>query len=107
MSAWCLVFEGFMDFLSYLTYLKQHKNTEKLTKGVIVLNSTALRKQLIPQITEHRIKTLYCFLDNDASGTDTLDFFKEALTQQKMVDMSYLYQGHKDVNEWLVHQRQS
>ena len=97
----CLVFEGFMDFLSYLTYLKQHKNTQQLSKGVIVLNSTALRKQLIPQISENGIKTLYCFLDNDASGTDTLDFLKEALTEQKMVDMSYLYEGHKDVNEWL------
>ena len=96
----CLVFEGFMDFLSYLTYLKQHKNTQQLTKGVIVLNSTALRKQLIPLIAEQGIKTLYCFLDSDISGTDTHDFFREALTEQKMVDMRYLYEGYKDVNEW-------
>ncbi|MEZ5536404.1 MAG: toprim domain-containing protein [Thiolinea sp.] len=96
-----LIFEGFMDFLSYLTYLRQHKNIQQLNKTAVVLNSTALWKQVMDAIAEKQPETLYFFLDNDVPGRNTLKHFQDALTGQKMVDMGYLYEGYKDVNEWL------
>ena len=98
-----LVFEGFMDFLSYLTYLKQHKHITQLNKGVVVLNSTALRKQLLAEVAEKQPKTLYLFLDNDTAGNDTHDFYQQALQGQNLQDMRYLYSGYKDFNEWWCH----
>ena len=95
-----LIFEGFIDFLSYLTFLKHKKGIDKLQKGVIILNSTALKKQLIPLISEKHPKTLFCFFDNDDAGDYTLKYYQDALAGQKIVDMRYLYSGYKDVNEW-------
>lgn len=97
-----LVFEGFMDFLSYLTFIKQQKNSASLNKGVVVLNSTALKKQLIPLAQEKTCKTLYCFVDNDDAGQNVLEYFQDVLEGQKIVDMRYLYDRFKDVNQMIV-----
>jgi len=88
------VFEGFMDFLSMLTYF----NMEKLTDDVIVLNSLSLLPSTLPILKEHEEVKL--FLDRDDAG-------REAVTEIGRVhagakDYSGLYKGFKDANEWLV-----
>jgi hypothetical protein len=42
-----LVFEGFVDFLPYLTYLKTQKNITELKSSVVILNSASLKKHLL------------------------------------------------------------
>jgi len=96
-----IVFEGFIDYLSYLTYLQNEKSINEVKATVVVLNSTALKKNLTELVQQYQFSKAYFFLDNDISGTETLDYFTEALTDIKLVDMSHLYSGHKDFNEWL------
>ena len=96
-----IVFEGFIDYLSYLTYLQNEKGIKDVKATVVVLNSTALKKNLTELVSEYQFPKAYFFLDNDISGTKTLDYFTEALTDIELVDMSHLYSEHKDFNEWL------
>lgn len=97
-----VVFEGFIDFLSYLTYLKQHKKTTELNVSVAVMNSVAMKNQLIELIEQHDFKTIYCFLDNDDAGRITLDSLHLALPDKSIIDKSDLYAEHKDFNAWLI-----
>ena len=99
-----LVFEGFMDFLAYLTYLKQEKGITTLKASAVILNSTALRKQLLDLMAKYQFSKLYFFLDNDASGQDTLDYYQQTFEGLELVDMSDLYAGFKDVNDMLINQ---
>ena len=96
-----IVFEGFIDYLSYLTYLQNTKSIKEVKATVVVLNSTALKKNLTELVSEYQFPKAYFFLDNDISGTKTLDYFTEALTDIELVDMSHLYSEHKDFNEWI------
>lgn len=57
----CLVFEGFMDYLSYLTLNKQ----VKAPCDVLVLNSTANLSKAINFLQHHEVHT---YLDNDEGG---------------------------------------
>jgi hypothetical protein len=96
-----LVFEGFMDFLSYLTYLKTQKNITELKSSVVILNSVSLKKRLIEVVEKYQPSKLYFFLDNDDSGRDTQDFFELALPDTQIIDKSSLYKNFKDFNEML------
>ncbi len=97
-----VIFEGFMDFLSYLTYLKQHKNSTALNVSVAVMNSITMKNQLIEQIAQYNFNTVYCFLDNDEAGQITLEALQESLNNHKVIDKSALYHPHKDFNAWLI-----
>ncbi len=95
-----IVFEGFIDYLSYLTYLQNNKGITEIKATVVVLNSTALKKNLTELVQQDQFSKAYFFLDNDISGTETLNYFTEALNDMELVDMSHLYSEHKDFNEW-------
>lgn len=58
----CLVFEGFMDFLSYLTL----KRTPNLSHNIAVLNSVTNLSKAVPFIASH--EQVYAYLDNDEAG---------------------------------------
>ena len=88
------VFEGFMDFLTFraLTHMQPSPPSDYL-----VLNSTALFSRAIPLLQSY--PEVQLFLDHDKTGM--------ALTQQALslgrefVDHSGLYNGYKDVNDWM------
>ena len=88
----CLVFEGFMDFLSAVT-LGVTGNADCL-----VLNSVANVEKAAGLLDGYgRIE---CFLDRDEAGRRTL----AALTMrygERVTDRSSLYDGCKDLNEYL------
>lgn len=86
------VFEGFFDFLSYLAYYKFPVNPSK----AIVLNSTANRDK----ISLLGYKKVFCFLDNDQSGKETVKDFQKRRTL--VFDKSNIYKGYKDFNEFLI-----
>ncbi|CAC9546559.1 DNA primase, TraP-type [uncultured Gammaproteobacteria bacterium] len=96
-----LVFEGFMDFLSYLTYLKTQKNITELKSSIVILNSVSLKKHLLKAVEKYNFSKLYFFLDNDDSGRDAQDFFELALPNSQIIDKSSLYKDFKDFNEML------
>jgi len=95
------IFEGWMDFLSYMTLhdLKDFKN------AALILHSTALRKRAVKLIKENSIKRVNLFLDNDQAGLDAVKYFRRALSDIQIFDRSHLYKPAKDVNERLMGRR--
>ncbi|ETK05457.1 toprim-like protein, partial [Tannerella sp. oral taxon BU063 isolate Cell 5] len=89
----CL-FEGFMDFLSFLSM------KEKVGSHCLVMNSVANVGRCIRYLRERHITVLRAFLDNDDAGKRTLSAFIDAGFQVE--DMSVHYRGCKDLNEFYV-----
>lgn len=96
----CCLFEGFMDYLSFLT-LRQagHPDRPALDgQDCIVLNSVSnLSKALRPLGDYERI---HCFLDNDRAGLEALREIQREYGS-RVRDASYVYSGYKDLNDYL------
>lgn len=85
------VFEGFMDFLSALTYFKK----DEFEGDVIILNSTALKHSL----DSLNYDKIFLFLDNDETGIKTKTYIFEK--HKNCVDCSSYYANQKDFNQLL------
>jgi len=96
----CHLFEGFMDYLSFLT-LRQagHPDHPALDgQDYIVLNSVSnLSKALRPLGDYERI---HCFLDNDRAGLEALREIQREYGL-RVRDASHVYSGYKDLNDYL------
>jgi DNA primase len=91
------VFEGFMDYLSALTYYgKQEADTP-----VIVLNSVAMRDKAAKTILTMEAATVHFYLDLDFSGREAMEYIQDQLPKVDVIDHSALYTGYKDMSEWL------
>jgi len=96
------VFEGFMDFLSAVSQLKN----KRLNGDAIVLNSLSSLQSAWPYIKNYGYRTLYSWLDNDPSGKRATSILKEFVASEEgllHVPMNRLYLSHKDVNAWHMH----
>lgn len=89
----CLLFEGFMDYLSFLTM----KNTHISNQDVIVLNSVAN----LPKVTNTLAgyKSVAPFLDNDQAGKRAVQDLRSVC--KELTDQSVHYANHKDLNDYL------
>lgn len=96
-----MLFEGFIDFLSYLTM----KNNPSPTIDTVVLNSVANLAKAIPFLQAH--KTVHAFLDNDDAGRKSLASLREKLSGSEIIDQSAFYRNHKDLNEYWQEKSQS
>ena len=101
----CYVFEGFMDYLSFLT-LRQEScpNYPELDgQDYIVLNSVSnINKALYPLGNYERI---HCFFDNDHAGLEALRQIRMEYGRERYLrDASQIYRGCKDLNEYLQKQ---
>ncbi|ERK39603.1 toprim-like protein, partial [Segatella baroniae F0067] len=96
----CFVFEGFIDFLSFLMlHRKEHDILKQL--DYLVLNSvTNVQKALEPLSYYEKVQ---CFLDNDEAGRNA---YQTLLTGLKIpvTDASSLYADYKDLNEFICRQ---
>ena len=88
----CLVFEGFMDFLSAVT-LGVTGNADCL-----VLNSVANAEKAAGLLDGYG--RIGCFLDRDEAGRRTLAVLTKRYGE-RVSDRSTLYDGCKDLNEYL------
>lgn len=94
------VFEGFIDFISLLSY------NEKDIPGhdCCILNSVSNLEKALPWISRH--EKIMVFTDNDNAGRDAFqkitDYTSETGEEVSIYDMAELYKGHKDVNNKLV-----
>ena len=96
----CLVFEGFIDYLSFLT-LRKHGRLpclDAMENDCIVLNSVTNICKTLPLLWKYD-KTV-CLLDNDAAGRNAFASLYKALNGNAE-DMSSLYNGFKDLNDYL------
>ena len=99
----CCIFEGFMDFLSYLTIWEREEGGifSDISKDsdIIVLNTVACLNRAI-ELLSHYGK-IHCFLDNDEAGQRTTSAISDKYPEQT-IDESHRYKGFKDVNDYLV-----
>lgn len=94
------VFEGFMDFLSYMTLCKKG-NAEICVDGmvdVLVMNSVANLRKSMDYLEPY--KEIHCYLDNDIAGQKTVETFI-GLFGGKVKDESARYREYKDLNDLL------
>jgi hypothetical protein len=96
------VFEGFMDFLSYLS----KDQPSQPVGAVLVLNTTNLWRRALPFIADPRFQEVRLYLDNDAAGdAATRKLFENAFDPSKLADMRQHYAGFEDLNAWLLERR--
>ena len=89
------VFEGFMDFLSFLSM------KEEITSVCLVLNSVSNVARAIRYLNDHNLTHIRTFLDNDEAGRRaTNDFIRTGFNVE---DMSVYYRNFKDLNEYHVY----
>jgi hypothetical protein len=94
------VFEGFTDFLSLIASGQQM--LPELT-NFLVLNSLSFFEKARPAMEQH--ERIYLLLDNDAAGKNCT---KNAMAlSYKYNDLSDKYQQGKDINEWLMKEKES
>lgn len=95
----CCLFEGFIDYLSYLTLVKSGRITEDGEHmDYIVLNSVSNVSRAIEPIKKYKV--IHCYLDNDDAGRRVVDSLHELLGD-KVQDMFAPYPLYKDLNDFL------
>ena len=96
----CLVFEGMMDYLSFLTLRMKNCPTMPNLDGqdYIILNSVSNVSKAIDAL--HGYERIHCLLDNDEAGRNAyLELAREFCGHIR--DFSDNYNGHKDLNDYL------
>lgn len=94
-----MVFEGFIDFLSYLSL----KANPTPAIDTTVLNSVTNLQKAVPFLSCHRV--VHAFLDNDDAGRKALARLEESLPSTEVIDQSVFYCNHKDLNEYWQEKR--
>ncbi len=96
----CYLFEGFMDYLSFLTIrVKNNPQYPRLTtQDYIILNSVsnlAKVESLLANYTQFG-----SYLDNDTAGRNACETLK-AKFGERLLDKSLYYREYKDLNDYL------
>ena len=99
-----VLFEGFMDFLSYLT-LKKQANRAIQDVNYCILNTTANLEKSYPFLEKH--KSIVSYLDTDASGRKAYSklefhFNQSCEIRDGMREMQNRAPTIKDVNDYLT-----
>lgn len=92
-----LVFEGFMDYLSYLAI----NNLRKPTDSIVVLNSTSNLNKAMDFVKSH--EKVHTYLDNDEGGQKATQQIKEVCKTH--FNKSTEFANFKDLNEFLISNR--
>ncbi|MCE9424803.1 toprim domain-containing protein, partial [Bacteroides fragilis] len=100
----CYLFEGFMDYLSFLTLRLERcpERPELDGQDYIVLNSTASLSKAIHPLGDY--EHIHCFLDNDKAGTEAVQELREEYGM-RIRDASHIYGGYNDLNDFLCGKR--
>lgn len=91
-----IAFEGFMDFLAYLSL----KHPERLRIDAAVLNSVVNLPKAAPFLGRHQV--IHAFFDNDETGRKATADLIRLCPHSEVIDQSCFYRGHKDVNDYLI-----
>ena len=88
------IFEGFMDFLSFLSM------KEEITNHCLVMNSVSNVARTIRYLNDRHLTNIRAFLDNDEAGRRAVqDFIKAGFHVE---DMNIHFQDFKDLNDFHV-----
>ena len=86
--------EGMFDMLTLMELMPDIVNSHDL----LVLNTTAFVKRMVTEIGEY--ENVELFLDRDKTGLGMTELLLEKCPNSR--DMSFLYEGFKDINVWKV-----
>ncbi len=89
----CMVFEGFIDYLSFLSL----KGLKSAKQDVVILNSVANLPKALNFLQSH--PKGYTFLDNDEAGKKATEQIKSVCNS--VFDQSIQYSEYKDLNDLL------
>ena len=94
----CFVFEGFLDFLSFLTIRQQKSPDMPCTdwQDYVILNSTANTDKALYPLADYG--HIHCMLDNDEAGRKAVEAIRQEY-KWRVRDASHLYSGHNDLND--------
>lgn len=92
------VFEGFMDYLSYLSMKKEVRPQT----DAIILNSVTNLPKALPWIKAHG--TILTYLDNDKAGRSTTEQIREQIPGSTVIDRAELYRNFNDLNDYWKNQ---
>lgn len=93
----CLVFEGFMDALSFLTM----KRINQFWQNTVILNSVANLPKAENYLRSQ--EKVYTFLDNDEAGRQATARLKSVC--KSLSDQSGFYARYKDLNDYLMNRQ--
>ena len=97
-NPYCIVFDNFMDFLSYLTLNKRIDFTIfSDTVDYLILNSVLNVHRSIPILKKYEL--VACCLSNDEKGEDAVNLI--ASEHDGVHDLSSVYEGYKDLNDFI------
>lgn len=101
----CFVFEGFMDYLSFLTIRVEKSPNMPCLDGqdYLMLNSTSKVNKAIDTLGGY--EHIHCMLDNDGAGWKATNAIRNEYSY-RVRDSSFLYKGYNDLNEYLCGERQ-
>ena len=88
------IFEGFMDFLSFLSM------KEEITNHCLVMNSVSNVVRTIRYLNDRHLTHIRAFLDNDEAGRRAVQYFIK--TGFHVEDMNIHYKDFKDLNDFHV-----
>ena len=88
------IFEGFMDFLSYLEI-----NKNAPLSNYLVLNSANQVEKALNALNG-KFELLELYLDNDRAGNEATEFFMQNFSNS--IDKRVHYKEYKDLNDFLV-----
>lgn len=102
----CYLFEGFMDYLSFLTIrVRNNPQYPRLTtQDYIILNSVSNLAKAEGILADY--SRIGCFLDNDTAGQIAVRDLRTKFGE-RMIDNSVCYRGYKDLNDYLCRRPQS
>ena len=99
------LFEGFMDFLSYLT-LKQTDDSAICINAPcdhLIMNSISNLKKTLTYLQKYTY--IHCYLDNDLAGQKTVETIA-GMYDGRVYNESNRYAGYKDLNDYLRGKKQ-
>ncbi len=96
----CLVFEGMMDYLSFLTLRMRNCPTmpDLDRQDYVILNSVTNVSKAIDVL--YGYERIHCLLDNDEAGARAYQELKKEFPD-RIRDFSHNYHGYKDLNDYL------
>jgi len=98
-QTWC-VFEGFLDYLSAITFYKK-----KFKANILVLNSTSMIEEAKKALQDNKATKIFTFLDNDTAGKTATNELRKL--DIELIDKSVIYQQHNDFNDFLIYTKRN
>lgn len=91
------IFESMFDFLASLTHFQK-----PIQSNVIILHSVSIASKIL-SVPGPTTDNIFLFLDNDKAGNEATKQLIEHFSKSfKTFDCRYIYQNHKDFNEFLI-----